>query len=85
MHCAEIPRIRHGRSSHGGFHFTGPGYVQIKNPIGKLHYIAPRGNVSVVIAKIGYPTGIAFDAERHGWSWSVRWWKRSRPVGSSIE
>lgn len=48
----------------GGFYFTDPGYVQIKNPIGKLHYVDRSGNVSVVVAKIGYPTGIAFDAER---------------------
>ncbi len=48
----------------GGFYFTDPGYVQIKNPIGKLHYVDRSGNVSVVAAKIGYPTGIAFDAER---------------------
>ncbi len=48
----------------GGFYFTDPGYVQIKNPIGKLHYVDGSGNVSVVVAKIGYPTGIAFDAER---------------------
>ncbi len=48
----------------GGFYFTDPGYVPIKNPIGKLHYVDCGGNVSVVVAKIGYPTGIAFDAER---------------------
>lgn len=48
----------------GGFYFSDPGYVQIKNPIGKLHYVDRSGNVSVVVAKIGYPTGIAFDAAR---------------------
>ncbi len=48
-----------------GFYFTDPGYVQIKNPIGKLHFVDRSGNVSVVVAKIGYPTGIAFDAERN--------------------
>lgn len=48
----------------GGFYFTDPGYVQIKNPIGKVHYVDRAGNVSVVVAKIGYPTGIAFDATR---------------------
>lgn len=49
----------------GGFYFTDPGYVQIKNPIGKLHYVDRSGNVSVVVAKIGYPTGIVVDAERN--------------------
>lgn len=48
----------------GGFYFTDPGYVQIKNPIGKLHYVDRGGSVKVVVAKLGYPTGIAFDAER---------------------
>lgn len=48
----------------GGFYFTDPGYVQIKNPIGKLHYVDRSGNVKVVAAKLGYPTGVAFDAER---------------------
>lgn len=48
----------------GGFYFSDPGYVQIKNPIGKVHYVDRSGNVSVVVAKIGYPTGIAFDAAR---------------------
>ncbi len=48
----------------GGFYFTDPGYVQIKNPIGKLHYVDRSGNGSVVVAKLGYPTGIAFDAAR---------------------
>lgn len=48
----------------GGFYFTDPGYMQIKNPIGKLHYVDRSGNVLVVAAKNGYSTGIAFDAER---------------------
>ena len=48
----------------GGFYFTDPGYVQIKNPIGKLHYVDRSGKVSVVAAKIGYPTGVVFDPAR---------------------
>lgn len=48
----------------GGFYFTDPGYVQIKNPIGKLHYVDRTGKVSVVASKIGYPTGIAYDPAR---------------------
>lgn len=48
----------------GGFYFTDPGYVQIKNPIGKLHYVDRSGQVSIVVAKLGYPTGIAFDPAR---------------------
>lgn len=48
----------------GGFYFTDPGYVQIKNPIGKLHYVDRTGKVSVVAAKIGYPTGVVYDPER---------------------
>ncbi|TXT38313.1 MAG: SMP-30/Gluconolaconase/LRE-like region-containing protein [Planctomycetota bacterium] len=48
----------------GGFYFTDPGYVQIKNPIGKLHYVDRSGQVSVVVAKLGYPTGIVFDPAR---------------------
>ena len=49
---------------HGGFYFTDPGYVQIKNPIGKLHYVDRTGQVSVVVAKLGFPTGIVFDPVR---------------------
>ena len=48
----------------GGFYFTDPGYVQIKNPTGKLHYVDRAGHVSVVAAKIGYPTGVVYDSER---------------------
>ena len=48
----------------GGFYFTDPGYVQIKNPIGKLHYVDRTGKVSVVAAKIGYPTGVVYDPAR---------------------
>ena len=48
----------------GGFYFTDPGYVQIKNPIGKLHYVDRSGHVSVVAAKLGYPTGLVYDADR---------------------
>ncbi|MBC7821567.1 MAG: SMP-30/gluconolactonase/LRE family protein [Planctomycetaceae bacterium] len=48
----------------GGFYFTDPGYVQIKNPIGKLHYVDRTGKVSVVAAKIGYPTGVVYDPVR---------------------
>lgn len=48
----------------GGFYFTDPGYVQIKNPIGKLHYVDRTGKVSVVAAKIGYPTGVVYDSAR---------------------
>lgn len=48
----------------GGFYFTDPGYVQIKNPIGKVHFVDRSGHVSVVVAKIGYPTGVTFDAAR---------------------
>lgn len=48
----------------GGFYFTDPGYVQIKNPIGKLHFVDHSGNVSVVAAKLGYPTGVVFDSAR---------------------
>lgn len=48
----------------GGFYFTDPGYVQIKNPNGKLHYVDRTGKVSVVAAKIGYPTGVVYDPVR---------------------
>lgn len=45
----------------GGFYFTDPGYVQIEHPIGKLHFVDRTGKVSVVAAKIGYPTGVVYD------------------------
>ena len=48
----------------GGFYFTDPGYVQIEHPIGKLHFVDRTGKVSVVAAKIGYPTGVVYDATR---------------------
>jgi gluconolactonase len=50
--------------SQGGFYFTDPGYVQMQQPVGKVHYVDRRGNVSVVAAKIGYPTGIVYDQIR---------------------
>lgn len=48
----------------GGFYFTDPGYVQVKTPIGKLHYVDRLGKVSVVAAKIGFPTGVVYDPVR---------------------
>ncbi len=48
----------------GGFYFTDPGYVQIKTPIGRLHYVDGSGKVSRLAGQIGYPTGVAFDASR---------------------
>lgn len=46
----------------GGFYFTDPGYVQNRTAAGKLHYVDRSGKVSLVAAKIGFPTGIAYDA-----------------------
>ena len=48
----------------GGFYFTDPGYVQVKTPIGKLHYVDRLGKVSIVAAKIGFPTGVVYDPVR---------------------
>ena len=48
----------------GGFYFTDPGYVQIKNPIGKVYHVDRNGQISVMVAKLGYPTGIVLDPNR---------------------
>ena len=48
----------------GGFYFTDSGDVQTKNPVGKLHFVNRTGKVSVVVAKIGLPTGVVYDPVR---------------------
>lgn len=47
----------------GGFYFTDPGYARIRNPIGKVHYAAADGTVSVVAEKLAFPEGIALSAD----------------------
>lgn len=50
--------------SNGGFYFTDPGYARIRNPIGRIHYVAADGSVSVVAQRLAFPEGIAFSADR---------------------
>ena len=45
--------------SKGGAYFTDPGYARIRNPIGRIHYVAADGNVTVVAQKLAFPEGIA--------------------------
>jgi len=47
----------------GGFYFTDPGYARIRNAIGKVHYVAADGTVSVVAQKLAFPEGIALSAD----------------------
>lgn len=49
--------------SNGGFYFTDPGYARIRNPIGRIHYVAADGSVSVVAQRLAFPEGIAFSAD----------------------
>jgi gluconolactonase len=48
----------------GGFYFSDPGYARIRNAIGKVHYVAADGTVSVVAQKLAFPEGIALSADR---------------------
>ena len=47
----------------GGFYFTDPGYARIRNAIGKVHYAAADGTVSVVAEKLAFPEGIALSTD----------------------
>ncbi|MFP6766049.1 MAG: SMP-30/gluconolactonase/LRE family protein, partial [Planctomycetaceae bacterium] len=43
----------------GGFYFTDPGHARVRSAIGKVYYVAPGGQVSVVVSKLAFPEGIA--------------------------
>jgi gluconolactonase len=47
----------------GGFYFTDPGYARLRNAIGKVHYVAADGTVSVVAQKLAFPEGIALSVD----------------------
>ena len=49
--------------SEGGFYFTDPGYARIRNAIGKIHYVAPDGAISVVAQELAFPEGIAISPD----------------------
>ena len=49
--------------SQGGIYFTDPGYARIRNPIGRVHYVAADGSVTVVAQHLAFPEGIALSAD----------------------
>ena len=49
--------------SMGGVYFTDPGYARISNPIGRVHYVAADGSVTVVAQHLAFPEGIALSAD----------------------
>jgi sugar lactone lactonase YvrE len=49
--------------SKGGVYFTDPGYARIRNPIGRIHYVAADGSVKVVVKSLAFPEGIALSAD----------------------
>jgi len=49
--------------SKGGVYFTDPGYARIRNPIGRIHYVAADGSVTVVAKSLAFPEGIALSAD----------------------
>src|SRR4051812_18368170 len=42
----------------GGFYFTDPGGSSLKNPIGTVHYVDPRGQTHLVAEGLAFPNGI---------------------------
>jgi gluconolactonase len=49
--------------SNGGVYFTDPGYARIRNPIGRIHYVAADGSVTVVAQRLAFPEGIALSPD----------------------
>jgi len=49
--------------SKGGVYFTDPGYARIRNPIGRIHYVAADGGVTVVAQRLAFPEGIALSSD----------------------
>tara|TARA_R110002072_G_scaffold287242_1_gene452673 strand:- start:144042 stop:145916 length:1875 start_codon:yes stop_codon:yes gene_type:complete len=47
----------------GGVYFTDPGYARISNPIGRIHYVAADGSVTIVAQHLAFPEGIALSAD----------------------
>jgi len=48
----------------GGFYFTDPGGSGIKNPIGTVHYVDPRGKTHLVAEGLAFPNGIVLRPDR---------------------
>jgi gluconolactonase len=48
----------------GGFYFTDPGGSGIKNPIGTVHYVDPKGKTHLVAEGLAYPNGIVLRPDR---------------------
>lgn len=46
-----------------GLYFIDPGYARIRNAIGKIHYVAPDGTVSIVAQNLAFPEGLALSAD----------------------
>ncbi|MDA1162776.1 MAG: SMP-30/gluconolactonase/LRE family protein [Planctomycetota bacterium] len=44
--------------SDGGVYFSDPGYARIRNPIGRIHYVARDGSVNVVAQELAFPEGL---------------------------
>ncbi len=42
----------------GGFYFTDPGGSSLKNPIGTVHYVDPKGKTHLVASGLAFPNGI---------------------------
>jgi len=49
--------------SGSGLYFIDPGYARIRNAIGKIHYVAPHGTVSIVAQNLAFPEGLALTAD----------------------
>lgn len=49
--------------SDGGVYFTDPGYARIRNPIGRIHYVADDGSVTLVAQRLAFPEGIALSTD----------------------
>lgn len=49
--------------SKGGIYFTDPSYARIRNAIGRIHYVAPDGNVQVVAQRLAFPEGIGLSPD----------------------
>ena len=49
--------------SKGGVYFTDPGYARIRNPIGRIYYVAADESVIVVAQRLAFPEGIALSSD----------------------
>lgn len=46
-----------------GLYFIDPGYARIRNAIGRIHYVAADGTVSIVAQNLAFPEGLALSAD----------------------